>query len=90
MFSADFTNMLPSLSHNIILKNTKELIEICFSNAGKKYIAHNGHNNVYYINNNTVNKYRSYTAGDLMFFTEYSLKNCFTIFAGTFFSHTES
>lgn len=89
LFSADFTNMFTSLPHNIILRNIKELIKICFRNAGKKYLAYNGHNNIYYTNNNTINKYRYYTEEDLVFFTEYLLKNSFTIFAGIIYKQIE-
>ena len=83
LFSADFTNMFTNLPHKIIIKNINKLLNICFKNADKKYIACSGHKNIYYTNDTKYPKHRYYTVTDLLYYIDYLLNNSFCSFSQT-------
>ena len=54
LYSADFATLFTGLPHNVILKYISKLIDLCFNNSRKKYLAI-GYKNVWYTDLKTTN-----------------------------------
>ena len=89
IYSADFTDMFTNLEHNLIIRNMQQLMNICFKNADKAFVASNGYHVFYTDGDTNKGSYRYYKATDLIYLIDYLLRNSFCIFAGNIFKQTK-
>ena len=81
IYTADFTDMFTNLEHDLIVKKMQQLLNVCFKNANRSFIATNGYHVFYTDGKEFKNNYRYYKPSDLVYLIDYLLRNSFCLFA---------